>query len=112
MAENDLGAPDAALGLVRREALDHLVDGLTVARNLGGSPRAIPTAVVAGSSHPEAALSRSWKEAEEAPARRADRRLIIDVPGSTHTSPLVRDRDYLVKAVDWLRAVSAPRPQP
>ena len=107
-----LDLSDAAVLRVARDEDRAVIDGLQVARDLGGSPRAIPTAVVAGSSHPEAALSRSWKAAEEAPARRAERRLIIDVPGSTHTSPLVRDRDYLVKAVDWLRAISAPAAQP
>src|SRR6185503_10389492 len=69
-----------------------VIEGLGVARGLGGSPNAIPTAVVAGSSDPDATLAKSWKAAEEAPARRAAKRLIIDVPDSTHTSPLVRDR--------------------
>jgi pimeloyl-ACP methyl ester carboxylesterase len=85
-----------------------VIDGLKVARGLGGSPAAIPTAVVAGSADPDAALARSWKAAEEAPARRAMRQLILDVPGSTHTSPLVRDRGYVVQAVDWLRAIAGP----
>jgi pimeloyl-ACP methyl ester carboxylesterase len=84
-----------------------VIDGLKVARGLGGSPEAIPTAVVAGSTDPDAALSRSWRAAEQAPARRAVRRLIIDVPGSTHTSPLGRDRGYVVQAVDWLRTMPA-----
>jgi pimeloyl-ACP methyl ester carboxylesterase len=83
-----------------------VIDGLKVARGLGGSPKAIPTAVVAGSTDPDAALARSWQAAEQAPARRAARRLLIDVPGSTHTSPLVRDRGYVVQAVDWLRGIS------
>jgi pimeloyl-ACP methyl ester carboxylesterase len=82
-----------------------VIEGLGVARGLGGSPNAIPTAVVAGSSDPDAALARSWKAAEEAPARRAVQRLILDVPDSTHTSPLVRDRGFVVQAVDWLRAM-------
>ncbi len=103
-----LDLSDAGVLRVARDEDRAVIDGLKVARDLGGSPRAIPTAVVAGSSHPEAALSRSWKAAEEAPARRASQRLIIDVPGSTHTSPLVRDRDYLIKAVDWLRTISKP----
>lgn len=85
-----------------------VIDGLKVARGLGGSPKAIPTAVVAGSSDPEAPLARSWKAAEEAPARRAARRLILEVPDSTHTSPLARDRGYVVQAVDWLRTLPGP----
>jgi len=89
-----------------------VIEGLGVARGLGGSPKAVPTAVVAGSSDPDASLAKSWRAAEEAPARRADQRLIIDVPGSTHTSPLVRDRGYVVQAVDWLRTVSAPAAHP
>jgi pimeloyl-ACP methyl ester carboxylesterase len=96
---------------VLREARDEdwaVIEGLGVARGLGGSPGALPTAVVAGSSDPDASLARSWKAAEEAPARRAKQRLIIDVPESTHTSPLARDRGYVVQAVDWLRSISAP----
>ena len=89
-----------------------VIDGLKVTRDLGGSPKAIPTAVVAGSTDPEAPLARSWRAAEQAPARRADQRLIIDVPDSTHTSPLVRDRRYVVQAVDWLRAISVSSGQP
>lgn len=89
-----------------------VIDGLTVARDLGGSPKAIPTAVVAGSDDPDAALSRSWQAAEQAPAQRAVQRLIIDVPGSTHTSPLVRDRGYVVQAVNWLRQMPAAEINP
>lgn len=89
-----------------------VIDGLKVARGLGGSPRAIPTAVVAGSTDPDAALAQSWLAAEQAPARRADRRLIIEPPGSTHTSPLLRDRGYVVQAVDWLRGLSPPGSRP
>src|SRR6185312_10172224 len=48
-----------------------VIDGLKVARDLGGSPRAIPTAVVAGATDPQAALARSWRAAEQASARRA-----------------------------------------
>lgn len=104
-----LDLSDADVLRVARDEDRAVIDGLKVARALGGSPSAIPTAVVAGSSDPEAALSRSWKAAEEAPARRASRQLIIDVPNSTHTSPLVRDRGYVVQAVDWLRTISATR---
>lgn len=104
----DLADPGALR--VARDEDWAVIDGLRVARSLGGSPKAIPTAVVAGSTDPNAALSRSWRAAEQAPAWRAAQRLIIDVPGSTHTSPLVRDRGYVVTAVDWLRTISAPGP--
>jgi pimeloyl-ACP methyl ester carboxylesterase len=107
------GAERKRLDLADRDALRvardedwAVIDGLKVARGLGGSPGRIPTAVVAGSNDPDASLARSWKAAEEAPARRAAKRLIIDVPGSSHTSPLIRDRGYVVQAVDWLRMVS------
>jgi pimeloyl-ACP methyl ester carboxylesterase len=97
---------------VARDEDRAVIDGLKVTRDLGGSPRAIPTAVVAGSTDPDAPLARSWRAAEQAPARRAAQKLIIDVPRSTHTSPLVRDRGYVVQAVDWLRAISAPDIRP
>jgi len=104
-------ADRASLSVARDEDWA-VIDGLEVARDLGGSPKAIPTAVVAGSSDPDTTLARSWQAAEQAPARRAARRLIIDVPGSTHTSPLLRDRAYVVQAVDWLRAISTPVTRP
>jgi pimeloyl-ACP methyl ester carboxylesterase len=100
-----LDLADPAVLRVARDEDRAVIDGLRVARSLGGSPRTIPTAVVAGSTDPDAALSKSWQAAEQAPAQRVVHRLIIDVPGSTHTSPLVRDRGYVVQAVDWLRAM-------
>jgi pimeloyl-ACP methyl ester carboxylesterase len=114
-ATADRKRQDLAGRAVLRVARDEdraMIDGLKVTRDLGGSPRAVPTAVVAGSTDPDAPLARSWRAAEQAPARRAAQRLIIDVPGSTHTSPLVRDRGYVVQAVDWVRAVSAPGARP
>jgi pimeloyl-ACP methyl ester carboxylesterase len=107
-----LDLADPAVLRVARDEDRAVIDGLKVARSLGGSPKAIPTAVVAGSTDPDAALSRSWRAAEQAPAQRAVQRLIIDVPDSTHTSPLVRDRGYVVKAVDWLRTISTPEVNP
>ena len=95
---------------VARDEDRAVIDGLKVARDLGGSPRTIPTAVIAGSTDPEASLSKSWKVAEDAPALRARQRLIIDVPGATHTSPLARDRGYVATAVDWLRGTSRGLP--
>jgi pimeloyl-ACP methyl ester carboxylesterase len=93
---------------VARDEDRAVIDGLKVTRDLGGSPKAIPTAVVAGSTDPEAPLAKSWQAAEQAPARRAAQQLIIDAPGATHTSPLTSDRAYVVRAVDWLRTISAP----
>jgi pimeloyl-ACP methyl ester carboxylesterase len=95
---------------VARDEDRAVVDGLKVARGLGGSPRTIPTAVIAGSTDPDASLSKSWKVAEDAPALRARQRLIIAVPGATHTSPLVRDRGYVATAVDWLRETAGGQP--
>jgi hypothetical protein len=63
--------------------------------------------VVDGATNPHAPLSRSWQAAEQAPARRAAARLIINVPNATHTSPLSRDRGYVATAVDWLRSTAA-----
>lgn len=105
----DLSDPDALR--VARDEDWAVIDGLEIARGLGGSPKAVPTAVVA-SADPGAVLARSWQAAEQAPAERAARRLIIEAPGATHTSPLVRDRGYVVQAVDWVRAVSAPSASP
>jgi pimeloyl-ACP methyl ester carboxylesterase len=89
-----------------------VIDGLGVTRDLGGSPKSIPTAVVSGSTDPDSSLAKAWKAAEEAPARRADQGLIIDAPGATHTSPLTRDRRYVVQAVDWLRTLRPAQLQP
>jgi pimeloyl-ACP methyl ester carboxylesterase len=97
----DLADPDALR--VARDEDWAVIDGLKVARDLGGSPRAIPTAVVEGSTDPDAPLSKSWRLAEQAPALRASQRLVIEVPRATHTSPLARDRGYLTTAIDWAR---------
>jgi pimeloyl-ACP methyl ester carboxylesterase len=93
---------------VARDEDRAVIDGLKVTRDLGGSPKAIPTAVVSGATDPDAPLSRSWRAAEQAPAHRAAQQLIIDAPGATHTSPLTSDRAYVVQAVDWLRTIAAP----
>lgn len=104
----DLSDPDALR--VARDEDRAVIDGLKVARGLGGSPRSIPTAVIAGSTDPEASLSKSWRIAEAAPALRARQRLIIEVPNATHTSPLARDRGYVATAVDWLRETAEAAP--
>lgn len=106
--KQDLSDPDSLR--VARDEDWAVIDGLKTARDLGGSPRAIPTAVVQGSTDPAAPLSRSWKVAEQAPALRASQRLIINVPNGTHTSPLARDRGYLTTAIDWLRETAREGP--
>jgi len=86
-----------------------VIDGLAVTRKLGGSPPQIPTAVVGGSNDPDKPLNKAWKAAEEASALRARRHLIVAVPNGTHTSPLTKDREYVVQAVDWLRVTAIRR---
>jgi pimeloyl-ACP methyl ester carboxylesterase len=99
-------ADPAALRVARDEDRA-VIPGLATARMLGGSPVGVPTAVVSGEADPDAPLSISWRAAEQAPARRAAMRLIINVPNATHTSPLARDRGYVTTAVDWLRSTTA-----
>ena len=79
-----------------------------VRRRLGGSPPAVPTAVIVGSTAPDAPLAQAWHAAESAVAARAKLGWVLDAPGATHTSPLVRDRAYVVAAVDWLRSLPQP----
>ena len=100
----DLADP-AALRVARDEDRA-VIDGLTTARRLGGSPADVPTAVIGGSTNPDAPLSRSWRAAEQTLARRASSRMIIEIPDATHTSPLVRDRAYVATAVAWLRTTA------
>ncbi len=73
---------------------------------------AIPTAVIVGATDPEAPLARDWHEAETASAKRARFGWVLDAPGATHTSPLSRDRSYVLAAVNWLRRADAARTQP
>jgi pimeloyl-ACP methyl ester carboxylesterase len=103
-------ADPAALRVARDEDRAVIAD-LTTARMLGGSPARVPTAVVSGQADPAAPLSKTWQTAEQAPARRAAMRLILNVPNATHTSPLMRDRGYVATAVDWLRG-NAVRGEP
>ena len=85
-----------------------VIPGLAEVRALGGSPRSVPTAVIVGSTEPDAPLAQAWHAAETASAARAERSWVLDAPGATHTSPLVRDRAYVVAAVNWLRSLPAP----
>jgi pimeloyl-ACP methyl ester carboxylesterase len=91
---------------VARDEDRAIVPGLTVTRELGGSPPSIPTVVIVGETRPDLFSSRAWRAAEIVPARRARRSWILDAVGATHVSPLARDRAWIVAAVDWLRSLS------
>lgn len=95
--------PLASLKVARDE--DRLIiPGLEAVRRLGDNARNIPTVVIVGSLYPKDRLARAWRAAEAAPALRADRSWILDMPGATHVSPLTRDRAYVTAAVSWLRS--------
>lgn len=87
-----------------------IIPGLDAARRLGDATRHIPTVVISGALYPDQPLAKAWRTAEIAPALRADRAWVLDMPGATHISPLTRDRAYVLAAVDWLRSVSAETP--
>ena len=93
---------------VARDEDRAIIPGLSEVRRLGGSPPAVPTAVIVGSTAPDAPLAQAWHAAESAVAARAKLGWVLDAPGATHTSPLVRDRAYVVAAVDWLRSLPQP----
>jgi len=97
---------------VARDEDRAIVPGLSITRNLGGSPAEIPTVVIVGATNPAAPLARAWRAAEIVPATRATRGWVLDAVGATHVSPLARDRAYVAAAVDWLRSMSAPLPDP
>ena len=86
-----------------------IVQGLEAVRRLGPVSPAIPVVVIEGSLRPKAPLESAWRAAEVAPAARAERSWILDMPGATHVSPLTRDRAYVDAAVAWLRGL-APSP--
>jgi pimeloyl-ACP methyl ester carboxylesterase len=85
-----------------------IIPGLAQVRALGGSPPGVPTAVIVGALYPNTSLSMDWRAAETASATRARRSWILDAPGASHTSPLARDRAYVVAAVDWLWSLTPP----
>jgi pimeloyl-ACP methyl ester carboxylesterase len=70
----------------------------------------IPTAVLVSASRPPTRLEAAWRKAELAPATRACRSWVLDLPGGTHVSPLGRDRAYVVVAVKWLQQQAASPP--
>ncbi len=85
-----------------------ILPGLVVVRGMGDADRRIPTVAVIGALRPEEPLAQAWRRAETAPAGRADRSWILDMPGATHVSPLTRDRAYVAAAVAWLRGLPDP----
>ncbi|MDB5483899.1 MAG: hypothetical protein JWO83_4952 [Caulobacteraceae bacterium] len=89
-----------------------IVPGLDAARRLGDATRHIPTVVISGAPYPDQPLAKAWRTSEVAPALRADRAWILDMPGATHVSPLTRDRAYVTAAVGWLRSLSPPERVP
>jgi pimeloyl-ACP methyl ester carboxylesterase len=95
---------------VARDEDRAIIPGLFIAAGLGGSPPQIPTVVLMGSTDPDGALSKAWWDAEAEAARRAKTSWILRAVGATHTSPLSRDRAWLVAAVNWLRSLPAPPP--
>ena len=96
---------------VARDEDRSIIAGLDAVRRLGPVSPTIPVAVIEGSLRPSAPLASAWRAAEIAPATRARRSWILDMPGATHVSPLTRDRVYVAAAVAWLRSLS-PLPNP
>lgn len=96
---------------VARDEDRAVVPGLTLTRELGASPPAIPTVVIVGTTRPDIFSSKAWRAAEIVPAQRARRSWILDAVGATHVSPLARDRAWIVAAVDRLRSLSGAPPR-
>ncbi|HEY5072212.1 MAG TPA: alpha/beta hydrolase [Caulobacteraceae bacterium] len=97
---------------VARDEDRAIVPGLSTARELGGSPAAVPTVVIVGTTRPDLFSSRAWRAAEVAPATRARQAWILDAVGATHVSPLARDRAYIVAGVNWLRSLRGVEGRP
>ncbi len=90
-----------------------ITPGLTIARDLGGSPPQIPTVVVVESGKADLLATFGWRAAEIAPAERAKTGWTLRIIGATHVSPLNQDRRYVIAAVTWLRSLTpAPDPTP
>jgi pimeloyl-ACP methyl ester carboxylesterase len=82
-----------------------IAPGLKDVRDLPADVSHIPTVVIVGDPEPaDWRLPRTWREAEEAPAKRADHAWVLEAQGASHVSPLARDRAYVDAAVAWLRA--------
>ena len=86
-----------------------IIPGLEAVRRLGPVSPTIPIVVIDGALRPQAPLASAWRAAAIAPAARARRSWVLDMPGATHVSPLTRDRAYVTAAVAWLRGLS-PHP--
>jgi len=84
--------------------------GLKTTRDLGGSPRQIPTVVVIEAGKADLLNRIGWRDAEMAPADRSVRGWTLSVLGANHVSLLERDRSYVVTAVTWLRSINRPPP--
>lgn len=80
-----------------------IIPALGRIRDRGGVPPSIPTAVIVASLHPDAPVDQAWRSVQVAPARRACQGWVLDAVGSTHVSPLGRDRSYVLAAVRWLQ---------
>lgn len=117
----DVLADGEALGRAararKRRELDHLavlvvardedramVAGLAAVAALPPLPPTIPVVALFGDLDPDLPLPRDWAAAEARPALRADHGWVLDARDATHTSPLVRDRAWLIAAVNWLRS--------
>jgi pimeloyl-ACP methyl ester carboxylesterase len=95
--------------IVARDEDRAIVPGLAAVRQLGGSPPGIPTAVIVGATEPDLPVSKAWRAAESASALRAKTGWVLYAPGADHISPLLRDRAYVLAAVNWLRSLAAAR---
>jgi pimeloyl-ACP methyl ester carboxylesterase len=85
-----------------------MIPGLAAVRALGGAPATIPTVVIVGAPDPKTPLAKAWRAAGVALARRARVSWMLEADGATHTSPLARDRAYVIAAVRWLRSMPSP----
>jgi pimeloyl-ACP methyl ester carboxylesterase len=86
-----------------RDEVLRIIPDLAEARAAGPLAPDLPIAVIAvDPAHPDA-VSRAWRAAKVAPARRACRGWVLDAVGATHVTPLGRDRAYVLAAVRWLQ---------
>ncbi len=101
------GLNDAARLRVARDEDRAMIPSLSLVRDLGGSPRNVPTAIIVGWTAPGLDISRSWRAAGAALAARARTAWVLEPMGATHVSPLLRDRAYVAAAVSWLRSLTS-----
>jgi pimeloyl-ACP methyl ester carboxylesterase len=103
---------DPARLRVARDEDRAMIPSLALVRDLGGSPRAVPTVLIVGWTAPGLDLSKSWRAAGAAIAARAQMSWMLEPMGATHVSPLLRDRAYIAAAVTWLRSLTSGNPKP